>query len=535
MQKDHIVLTTQTKLELDETQKVALDAYARLFCQSKRKLTALIQRGALTGLKRKEIRDQVCGNALAYRQFKGVESAVSGMMESRKANNKNYIVNTESKIKNRTKRLNKSLNRLKSPRPTDDIAELRSNIYQQQRGINILQDKLMKLKSGAMSFCFGGKKLLRERSELGRDATPYEIAEWRQRWDDARHDELVLVGSSDESYGNQNCQLVPQNDGTSIAFLRLAPALEAEFGTHIQILLNIRFYHDEVLAAASNGGTPLTYRFKRKNDQWYVYISFRKTGTEMFTSKSLGALGIDLNADHLAVTLITGDGNYKQSWTMPLPLSGKTTEQRSDIIGNAVKECTDLAERFGVPVIIEDLDFSKKKRALDKAFPKQARMLSALAYNKLKQSFISRCARLGIELVKVNPAYTSQLGGIKYEQRFGLSRHHSAAMVIARRGLGFKESCPKRIININNGSIRLLHSQDLMNVRAGKFGKTVVDRFNRALKAHGGYVLDTDTMFNALAENGISVERLSGMLYHHVQKTPDKDYLALLTKLRIEQ
>ena len=330
MQKDHIVLTTQTRLELTEKQKAALDAYARLFCQSKRKLTVLIQRGALNALTRKEIREQVCGSELAYRQFKGVESAVSGMMESRKTNTKNYIVNTESKIKNRTKRLKKSLNRLKSPMPNDDLAKLRSNVYQQQRGINILQDKLALLKSGEMSFCFGGKKLLRERAELGEDATPLEIADWRQRWDDARHDELVLVGSSDESYGNQNCQLVPQEDGSFIAFLRMAPGLETEFGTHIQIPVSIRFYHNEVLAAASNGGTPLTYRFKRKNGHWYVFISFRKQSADTITSRIFGALGIDLNADCLAVTLITGDGNYKQSWTVPLHLRGKTSDQRND-------------------------------------------------------------------------------------------------------------------------------------------------------------------------------------------------------------
>ena len=203
------------------------------------------------------------------------------------------------------------------------------------------------------------------------------------------------------------------------------------------------------------------------------------------------------------------------------------------IIGNAIKECTDLAEQFGVPIVIEDLDFSKKKRALDKTFPEQTRILSALSYNKIKQGFVSRCARQGIELIKVNPAYTSQLGGIKYEQRFGLSRHHSAAMVIARRGMGFKESTPKRILKVSNGSIFLLHPQELMNVRAGRFGKTVVDIFNRALKARGGSVFDTDTMLAVLTGNGISVERLSGMLYHHVQKAPD--YLALLTNLRIEQ
>ncbi|MBU2896117.1 hypothetical protein [Vibrio hepatarius] len=82
--KDHLTLTTQAKLALNEQQNAALNTYAELFCRSKRRMTSLLQKGKLEGLKRKEIRELVCGSDLAYRQFKGVESAVSGMIDSRK-------------------------------------------------------------------------------------------------------------------------------------------------------------------------------------------------------------------------------------------------------------------------------------------------------------------------------------------------------------------------------------------------------------------------------------------------------------------
>ena len=61
-----------------------------------------------------------------------------------------------------------------------------------------------------------------------------------------------------------------------------------------------------------------------------MFISFRKQSADTITSRIFGSLGIDLNADCLAVTLITGDGNYKQSWTVPLHLRGKTSDQRND-------------------------------------------------------------------------------------------------------------------------------------------------------------------------------------------------------------
>ena len=529
---EHHILTTQVKLPLNEQQAAAFDAYATLFCRAKRRYTALMQRGKLVGLKRSQIRDAVCGSDLAYRQFKGVESAVSGMIESRKSNNKNYITNIESKISNRQKRLKKSLNRLLSPRPADDVPQLAAGYYQQQRGIDVLQGKLLMLKSGEVSFCFGGKRLLRERHELSSET---DIQDWQQRWYEARHDEFVLVGSSDESWGNQNCQVVPQDDGSLIAHLTMPPALEKQFGKRQQFSVPLRYYRDEVTAALLNGGSPFTYRFKRQNGAWYVFISFRLTKQEIVTWRTHGALGVDVNADHLAATLITADGNFRGSWTMPLPLRGKSTAQRNDIIGNAVKACTELALKNGVPIVIEDLDFTKKKRALDKTFPAQARMLSALAYGKIKQCFISRCARFGIELIKVNPAYSSQLGELKYQDRYGLSRHHAAALVIARRGLGIKESSPKTLFQFNNGLVRLHYSQDLMSGGRDKLGKTIIDAKNRAMKARDGYVLDAGNVLTALAANTISVKRLSAMLNRHDQRCGGKQFQPLLTKLRIEQ
>jgi hypothetical protein len=43
----------------------------------------------------------------------------------------------------------------------------------------------------------------------------------------------------------------------------------------------------------------------------------------------------------------------------------------------------------------------------------------------------------------VNPAYTSQMGHMKFMKRYGLSSHGSAALVIGRRGLGLKIEKPK--------------------------------------------------------------------------------------------
>jgi hypothetical protein len=46
-------------------------------------------------------------------------------------------------------------------------------------------------------------------------------------------------------------------------------------------------------------------------------------------------------------------------------------------------------------------------------------------------------------LIKVNPAYTSVIGKIKYAPIYRIDKDIAGAYVIARRGLGFKEQIPK--------------------------------------------------------------------------------------------
>ena len=52
--------------------------------------------------------------------------------------------------------------------------------------------------------------------------------------------------------------------------------------------------------------------------------------------------------------------------------------------------------------------------------------------------------RHGVEVHRVNPAYSSVIGRVKFMERYGLSVHQAAALVLARRSLGFSERIPRR-------------------------------------------------------------------------------------------
>jgi len=69
-------------------------------------------------------------------------------------------------------------------------------------------------------------------------------------------------------------------------------------------------------------------------------------------------------------------------------------------------------------------------------------MLSSFTYSKFKQNLESRAFKCGIRVYKVNPAYTSVIGRVKFAYRYGLTVHHAAALSIARRICRFSERAP---------------------------------------------------------------------------------------------
>ena len=129
---------------------------------------------------------------------------------------------------------------------------------------------------------------------------------------------------------------------------------------------------------------------------------------------------------------------------MPLVTYGKSTHQAEALIGDAVAGVVEYARDAGKPIVIEKLDFRQKKSVLEGENRKYSRMLSSFAYGKVKGYLISRGYRQGVEVHQVNPAFSSVMGRIKFMERYGLSVHQAAALVLARRLLGCSERIPRQ-------------------------------------------------------------------------------------------
>ena len=137
---------------------------------------------------------------------------------------------------------------------------------------------------------------------------------------------------------------------------------------------------------------------------------------------------------------------------MPLITYGKSQHQAGAIIGDSVANVVEYAREVGKPIVIERLDFRQKKAALEGESRRYSRTLSSFSYGKVKAYFLSRGYREGVEVHRVNPAFSSVIGRVKFMERYGLSVHQAAALVLARHLLGCSERIPhRRVCPVGDG------------------------------------------------------------------------------------
>ena len=187
---------------------------------------------------------------------------------------------------------------------------------------------------GRVRLCFGSKRLWGRQHHL--EANGYAShQEWLKYWRDSRSDEFFVFGSRDETAGCQLCVAAVADDGTMTLRLRMPDCLVGQYGKYL-VIQGVRFTygHEQVLAALQSNddygqyrrehggkagrstdlGQAICYRFKRGGKGWRVFVSTRR----------LGAMGADLNADHLAVAESDASGNCLGAWRVPLVTYGRS-------------------------------------------------------------------------------------------------------------------------------------------------------------------------------------------------------------------
>ena len=430
--------TYQTRLHLEQEPETIVDACAALMCKVERTLFADIASGKNSQLLKSSYLKRF---EITARQFNACRVQVEGKIASIKELRKEQIIESKSRIADLERKI-KSLEKRKASANV---------IHQKKRRLSQKKNKLKQLiadhQEGKIRLCFGSKKLFR--------AQFYDYdshKEWQGAWRQTRNSSFFLLGSKDETAGNQSCSAILQEDGTVMLRLRLPNALVPKYGKYLTIP-NVRFkYGHDMIIAALQRQQAISYRFKKDAKGWRLFASVVHTEPQWITRKELGAIGVDINADHLAVTETDRFGNPIAHTSIPLVCYGKTKYQAKALIGDAAAKLVNIAIKSQKPLVLEKLNFKKKKTALkESCSSKQSRMLSSFSYNAIITHIKSRAFRFGVHVGEVNPAFTSVIGRVKFAKRYGLSIHESAALCVARRYLGVSERLPRLVDTIPDG------------------------------------------------------------------------------------
>ena len=146
------------------------------------------------------------------------------------------------------------------------------------------------------------------------------------------------------------------------------------------------------------------------------------------TVKDFGTIGLDLNKDHIALVENDQDGNPLRAYNYPLLKKGCSSLQQEAVLGDHIADICDLARKTGKSLVIEDLEFRGKKKHLKLVGkgPAYNEMLSSFLYSKFKRMILSRARKQGVEVIAVNPAYTSIIGACKFAGYRKLTNHQRA-------------------------------------------------------------------------------------------------------------
>jgi len=429
--------TFETRIFTDEASNSILFSFAKLFAKVEHSLF----KAKVLNLNPNVCKSQFLKQfGITARQYNACHTQLMGKIDSIKTRRDLQICDLEGKIKTLESRIKKIRNPF--------------TVHQKKRRLSCLKNKLEHLKKdkeqNIIHLCFGSKKLFNAQFALEENGY-CSHEDWKQAWVNKRSSEFFVLGSKDEISGNQSCTAFIQENGTITLRLRLPNAFASQHGTYLTMPgVKFAYGHKEIINALASKQA-VSYRFKKDEKGWRIFVSVNTAASPILSDEKQGAIGIDINSNHLSVVEIDRFGNPVHKQTIPLNLYGKNKHQAKALIGNACKNAIKIAEETKKPLVLEKLDFKQKKSSLREKNASYARMLSSFAYSTILTHLKSRAQKQGIEVKEINPAYTSIIGRVKFSKRYGLSIHHAAALVIARRFFRFSEKLPSRPLDIPDG------------------------------------------------------------------------------------
>ena len=300
-----------------------------------------------------------------------------------------------------------------------------------------------------LQICWGSKKLFKAQYHLEENGySSHE--EWVKDWRSQRGGNFSSVGKGSIDGNNPVTKIHHKQEDNFTVTITVPRCYQEIYGNKITLNFDVTGQRKHDLLYALEAKKPVTvqiFRREHKDDQWYIHLSTYVQAVPYISQKRNGCLGIDLNAQSIDLVYVKRDGNLHNndgkktlfSWEIPTGTTGQVKASLRDIVAEIVR----IAESYQCPIACENLDFSKKKATLRHSTKRYNRMLSGFIYDKFRAFLVPRAEKSGIEVIFKNPFATSVIGMVKYMPKYGLNSAYAAALVIARRALGFSERIPR--------------------------------------------------------------------------------------------
>lgn len=324
----------------------------------------------------------------------------------------------------------------------------RQEWFAKSRRLHVLEDRLDAARAdreaGVVHMVRGGKRLLNVRHKL--EAAGLTAAGWRAQWETGRRF-LQADGETGKRYGNETIRVT--NDG-EVALKLPAPLERLANAPHGRYVLTsrVRFPHrGEQWRDRVTANRAVAYRIHEDvgRGRWYLTASWTippVTTMPLEATRAGGVVGVDTDADHLAAWRLDTHGNpVGNPRRFDYDLGGSAGHPDAQV-RHALIRLLHWAERHGLAIAVEDLDFTTEKtREKHGRRRKFRKLISGRPVARLRARPVSMAAERGIVIVSVDPAYTSKWGAQHWQKPLthktrNTSRHDAAAAAIGRRALG---------------------------------------------------------------------------------------------------
>ncbi|AAM25141.1 IS200/IS605 family accessory protein TnpB-related protein [Caldanaerobacter subterraneus] len=299
---------------------------------------------------------------------------------------------------------------------------------------------------------FGGRDLFKKLQN--RHINGKEYQKLKTKWQERRKGNLYSRGDKSKK-GNLNTRIEVRKNGT---FLRINvwerkyvyARIEAGYKKNKSRKNKSR---GELLQEIAESNIPYSVELKLKNGNIYAYFAIEEEYPEIKITKEKGVIGIDINAypDNISWAEVDEKGNLISYGSIPMPeLTSGSKDKKEYYRWQYAHEIVKIAKEKGKAIVIEGLEIKDKGKRGDFSGRKSRRIRHSFSYKSLLSKIKTLAKREGIEVIEVNPSYTSIIGMLKYAPQYMITKDVAAAYVIARRGLGLQEEIPDNYMKFLN-------------------------------------------------------------------------------------